>query len=198
LVVVVVFVVVLNYLPRSAPTCLPSHCRGQEEAVIGKGPRNILNCNETMIVDIDPLTTSKNQNNPPRTYCHYDVEVLNLVSDPIWIFDVLNKTMWWGNTAALAFWNVKSLEEFTTRRNYAENMSDTEQQRNMDTLERLKRNETIKDYVVRPVPKKGGGQLVFILFVCLLVGWFVYFLVRLENKTLLSHTFHFGMVPHQL
>jgi hypothetical protein len=142
-----------------------------------------------MIVDSDPTSTSRNPNNPPRTYCHSDVEVLNLVSDPIWIFDVFNKTMWWGNTAALAFWNVKSLEEFTTSRNSAEDMSEREQQRNMDTLERLKRNETIKDYVVRLSIVKKEGCLV----VCLSVFVVCYFICVFldparEQDSPLSHT----------
>jgi hypothetical protein len=128
-----------------------------------------------MLVDGDASTLKKNH---PRMYCHHDVEVLNLVSDPIWIFDILNKSMWWGNTAALAFWNVQSLEEFTSR-NYAEDMSETERQRNMDTLERLKRNEKIRDYVVRPLPK--GESLFFGLF--------------FGPARELSLTYHVGMVP---
>lgn len=118
-----------------------------------------------MIVDSDASTSRKKH---PRIYCHDDVEVLNLVNHPIWIFDVLNKTMWWGNTTALAFWNVKSLEELTSR-NYAEDMSERERRRNMDTLELLQRNEKVRDYMVRPFQKgRRAYRFLSVFFICFL------------------------------
>jgi hypothetical protein len=89
----------------------------------------------------------ENHSSRQRLYSHSEVEVLNLVSHPIWVFDILNKSMWWGNAAALVFWKAKKLEDLTGR-NFADDMSEIVQKKNLDTLERLKRNERW-DEVVR-------------------------------------------------
>ncbi len=39
----------------------------------------------------------------------------DLLSRPVWIFDVDRHAMWWGNESALAFWNAGSLEDFCRR-----------------------------------------------------------------------------------
>ncbi len=44
-----------------------------------------------------------------------DLELLNDVNTPIWIFDVDRHAMWWANTAGLAFWHAPSLDELLHR-----------------------------------------------------------------------------------
>jgi hypothetical protein len=79
--------------------------------------------------------SSSNTTNPPpprsvprRQFSRAEVEVLNLVNHPIWVFDVLNKCMWWGNSAACDFWNAKTLDDLTGR-NFASDMSETVQKK---------------------------------------------------------------------
>ena len=70
----------------------------------------------------------------------------NLLNRPIWVFDSINKSMWWANNAAVEFWNATSLEELLSR-NYKDDMSETAQKKNSDNIERLKRNEQWEDVV---------------------------------------------------
>lgn len=60
---------------------------------------------------------------------------------PIWIFDLELTKKWWANTAALEFWNARTVEELTSR-NFAASISEQAHRKNLDSLERLKRNET--------------------------------------------------------
>ena len=89
-------------------------------------------------------------NSKDRLYSHNDMEVLNLVSHPIWVFDYVNKKKWWANSAALEFWNARTLEDLTTRS--FDDMSETAQRKNMDSLERLKRNESWVESVSKKFP----------------------------------------------
>ena len=70
----------------------------------------------------------------------------NLLRHPIWVFDSINKSMWWANNAAVEFWNATSLEELLSR-NYKDDMSDTMKKKNNDNIERMKRNEQWEDVV---------------------------------------------------
>jgi hypothetical protein len=109
-------------------------------------------CQLTMTVPPSSSSTTTSttppapQSPPRRQFSRAEVEVLNLVNHPIWVFDVLNKCMWWGNSAACDFWNAKTLDDLTGR-NFANDMSETVQKKNMDTLERLQRNETWEEVV---------------------------------------------------
>jgi ferric iron reductase protein FhuF len=105
-----------------------------------------------------------NHRSRQRLYSHSEVEVLNLVSHPIWVFDILNKSMWWGNAAALVFWKAQTLEDLTGR-NFADDMSETVQKKNIDTLERLKRNERW-DEVVRRYVQASCCRAAFIVSSC--------------------------------
>ena len=93
-----------------------------------------------------------------RVYTRDDVEVLNLVSNPIWVFDITNKSMWWGNTAALEFWSAPTLEDLT-RLNCVDDMSEIVNRRNIDTMESLRRNEHVEDYLVSPICFKNSVEL---------------------------------------
>ena len=44
-----------------------------------------------------------------------DFDVYNLVGTPMWVFDIPNHCMWWGNKAALEFWGSDTLEDFIAR-----------------------------------------------------------------------------------
>ena len=81
-----------------------------------------------------------------RSYSKDDLQVLDLVDHPVWVFDVVNKCMWWANQEAVSFWNANSLEELLNR-DFATDMSETVAKKNLDTLERFKRKERVKESV---------------------------------------------------
>ena len=99
----------------------------------------------TTVVVVDPPTDEL----PPLTeesYTRKDMKIFNLLDHPIWIFDIVDQTMYWGNTCAIEYWNAKSLEELI-HRNFKDDMSDAVHKKNLDTLERLKRNECVEESV---------------------------------------------------
>ena len=81
-----------------------------------------------------------------RSYARSELHVLNLLNHPIWVFDIINKSVWWGNTSAIEYWNADSLEELINR-NFADDMSEARHKKNLDTLERVKRNERVEESV---------------------------------------------------
>jgi hypothetical protein len=83
---------------------------------------------------------------PQRQFSPAEVEVLNLLNHPIWIFDIVNKCIWWGNSAACDFWNAKTLDDLKGR-NFANDTSETVKKKNMDILDRLRRNEKWEEVV---------------------------------------------------
>ncbi|MGP3372458.1 hypothetical protein ACTVFP_22485, partial [Escherichia coli] len=42
---------------------------------------------------------------------HSDVDLYELIPDVVWIFDLDKHGWWWGNSAALKFWGLNTLEE---------------------------------------------------------------------------------------
>ena len=46
---------------------------------------------------------------------HSALQVFELLRTPVWIFDITRHAMWWGNRAALAFWQASSLEDLLDR-----------------------------------------------------------------------------------
>lgn len=89
---------------------------------------------------------SSDGNGNARLYTKNDLHCYNLLNHPIWVFDSINKEMWWANEAALEFWNATSLDELLNR-NYKDDMSDTMKKKNNDNIERLKRSEQWEDVV---------------------------------------------------
>ena len=75
-----------------------------------------------------------------------DLQVLDLVDHPVWVFDIINKCMWWANQEAVSFWNASSLEELLDR-DFASDMSETVRKKNLDTLDRFRRKERVKESV---------------------------------------------------
>jgi PAS domain-containing protein len=50
-----------------------------------------------------------------RQYAAGDLELFNLLTHPVWIFDVEGKCMYWANKAALKLWQADSLETLLAR-----------------------------------------------------------------------------------
>ena len=81
-----------------------------------------------------------------RSYSRDDLQVLDLVDHPVWVFDIMNKCMWWANHEAVSFWNASSLEELLDR-DFASDMSETVRKKNLDTLDRFRRKERVRESV---------------------------------------------------
>ena len=81
-----------------------------------------------------------------KSFSRDDLRVLDLLDHPIWVFDIVNKSMWWGNSLAVEYWNAQSLDELINR-NFADDMSEAVHKKNLDTLERLRRNERVSESV---------------------------------------------------
>lgn len=67
--------------------------------------------------------------NPNRVFTAQQLEVLDVLIHPVWIFDIDHRCMRWANSSALEMWNAKSIEELQNRS--FQDMSDS-------TLTRLK------------------------------------------------------------
>jgi hypothetical protein len=92
-----------------------------------------------MTVQIDPP-------NPIKTFQRQDLDALNVLKNPVWVFDAQLKSMYWGNNAALGVWSAGSLEELINR-DYASDMSDATESRLQDYLLRFQRGEEISEQV---------------------------------------------------
>ena len=80
----------------------------------------------------------------PRPASYIDrshFELFNLLDQPVWIFDIVRRCMWWGNKAAIELWSAESLEDLLAR-NFAEDMSDATKNRLDDYLLKFSQAET--------------------------------------------------------
>jgi PAS domain-containing protein len=68
-----------------------------------------------------------------RTYSHADLQALNLLDQPVWIFDIVRKAMWFANTAAVELWSAPDLPTLLAR-DFATDMSEATANRLDDYL----------------------------------------------------------------
>lgn len=62
----------------------------------------------------------------------------------VWVFDTLNRAMWWANTEAIRLWNSKSLNDLLSR-DWSSDMSEATKVRIDDYLDRLAQGELINE-----------------------------------------------------
>lgn len=79
-----------------------------------------------------------------RTYSRLDLQVLNLIEQPVWVFDVIKKAMWFANTAAVALWSAESLDDLLAR-NFSDDMSEATARRLDDYLVKFVGGERLTD-----------------------------------------------------
>ena len=80
-----------------------------------------------------------------RTYQRDDLQCFELLVDqPVWIFDIVKKAMWFANAAAVELWSATSLDELLAR-NFANDMSDATEQRLNRYLQKFRQGERLKD-----------------------------------------------------
>jgi hypothetical protein len=82
-------------------------------------------------------------------YDREDLKVFNLLTQPIWVFDIERKAMWWANKAALDLWNAETLDSLLSR-NFADAMSEASERRLADYMEKFKKEETVTAQVSIP------------------------------------------------
>jgi signal transduction histidine kinase/CheY-like chemotaxis protein len=80
----------------------------------------------------------------PYFASHADLEILNLIHQPIWVFDVVRRSMFWANPAALELWNAPTLESLL-QRSFKEDMSESTQMRLDAHMEKFLRNESVQE-----------------------------------------------------
>jgi hypothetical protein len=77
-----------------------------------------------------------------KSYDRNELEILNRLETPIWVFDIEKKCMWWANKAGLELWNAPDLESLLSR-NFVDDMSDATASRLADYLEKFKRGASL-------------------------------------------------------
>jgi len=92
----------------------------------------------------DATASSTMKYNPrDRIYSSTQLEVMNLLVHPFWIFDYVERRIRWANHAAVEMWNASSLDELLAR-NYAD-MSPATCKRLEDTLAVCEQGQSMTD-----------------------------------------------------
>lgn len=79
----------------------------------------------------------------PFFHSHFDFEILNLINQPIWVFDVVRRSMFWANPAALELWNAPDLPSLLSRS--FKDMSESTQMRLDAHMEKFLKNESVQE-----------------------------------------------------
>ncbi len=77
-------------------------------------------------------------------YCRDDMTIFNALEHPVYVFDILNKCIWWANIAAVKMWNAECLESLL-KRDFASDMSETSEIRMLDYLRRFEKGERVRE-----------------------------------------------------
>ena len=100
-----------------------------------------------------PSSTRNNEQRPVAViakpydkefYTRDDMILFNALEHPVYVFDILNKCMWWANTSAVEMWNSESLEALLER-DFVTDMSDASEQRMLGYLRRFQRGERVRE-----------------------------------------------------
>ena len=70
--------------------------------------------------------------------------MFNMLTRPVWVFDIKAKKMFWANERALALWNAESLESLIER-DFASDMTDATEKRLEDYFDRITKGEVVKE-----------------------------------------------------
>lgn len=77
-------------------------------------------------------------------YCREDMALFNALEHPVYVFDILNKSIWWANTEAVKMWNADCLESLLER-DFASDMSEASEKRMLDYLRRFEKGERARE-----------------------------------------------------
>lgn len=79
-----------------------------------------------------------------KTYTRDELGLFNLIDQPVWVFDIVKKAMWFANTAAVELWSASSMQDLL-QRNFSDDMSESTAQRLDDYLEKFRQGERLND-----------------------------------------------------
>lgn len=79
-----------------------------------------------------------------KTYTRNELDLFNLIDQPVWVFDIVKKAMWFANRAAVELWSAKSLQDLL-QRNFSDDMSEATARRLDDYLEKFRQGDRLKD-----------------------------------------------------
>eukprot|EP00980_Cylindrotheca_fusiformis_P005711 scaffold1192_cov58-Cylindrotheca_fusiformis.AAC.5 len=95
-----------------------------------------------------------------KVFQREDLEVFNVLKNPVWVLDAEFKCMYWGNDAALAVWSASTLQELIDR-DFATDMSPATESRLEDYLARFRQGEVISEqWTVYPNFGKEGPKTI--------------------------------------
>jgi signal transduction histidine kinase/ActR/RegA family two-component response regulator len=77
-----------------------------------------------------------------KIFTREDLAVLDLLEQPIYVYDPEKLGVWWGNRAAIAFWRADDLDELVAR-DFATDISQSSVQRIAEILRRVERGEQV-------------------------------------------------------
>jgi hypothetical protein len=99
----------------SSTTCSNSKEHNDPAAATTTTTHVITDENPTVASSSSVAAESKPLYNPDRVFTSAQLEVLQVLVHPVWIFDIDNKCMKWANMSALELWNSASLKELQSR-----------------------------------------------------------------------------------
>jgi PAS domain-containing protein len=79
-----------------------------------------------------------------KSYAIPELEVFNMLTHPVWVFDIEHKKMHWANKAAIGLWCASSLEELVAR-DFDTDMSPANRSRMDDQLLQLKAGSKLSE-----------------------------------------------------
>jgi PAS domain S-box-containing protein len=79
-----------------------------------------------------------------RQYAAGDLELFNLLTHPLWVFDIEGKCMYWANKSALELWQADSLESLLAR-DFQKGLTPATRTRMDDRLQSLRAGEVLSE-----------------------------------------------------
>eukprot|EP00980_Cylindrotheca_fusiformis_P002367 scaffold543_cov119-Cylindrotheca_fusiformis.AAC.34 len=73
-------------------------------------------------------------------YSREDMDLFNALEHPVYVFDIINKSMWWANHQAVKLWDAESLDSLLER-DFAKDMSKASEQGMLNYLRRFEKGE---------------------------------------------------------
>ncbi len=79
-----------------------------------------------------------------RRWTRHDLQALEVLSSPVWVFDIRGHAMWWANQAAVRLWGAESLDALLAR-DYASDMSEATRTRLDNYYASFEAGETLEE-----------------------------------------------------
>ena len=94
--------------------------------------------------DATNTSIDKRQENECIYHRRHDLKSLNLLDQPVWVFDIVKRQMWYANDAAVELWSAKSLKDLLAR-SFKDDMSEATKARLDEYLIKFAKGEQVVD-----------------------------------------------------